>query len=360
MIEIEKYISKEKAVISASRTRDVVRTAPGVLADILEGNRDCLLRRGGSRTRISLNNIHTVVLWTKNPFNLLRNEKLYTTLNKFTNKYEGLIYLHLTVTGFGSTFIEYGIPDYRDIAEFLVECFNTKLLFPESICIRYDPFGEIGVAEDIILSNMQTSVFEDIVNKFSSIGIKSFITSRMDAVRYPFVQERIDDLGLQIYYPSDEDAIAFITQLDNICKSRQVEFKVCCDPNIRELRHRRGCVDGRIFNQLKKKYHVANPYTCTTLLHNEVTGGQRGTCRCTYSQDIGYSKGISKCYSTGFGCIYCYSQHGINKDLARNIRSEIEGFEKRLDIVIKENIQYKQLIVNRPYCQRINEKSKVL
>ena len=114
----------EKLVVSASRTRDVVCHAPGVLADILEGKIPCLLHRGAKPAAISLEQIHTLVLWTKTLFNILRNARLRQVLKRFVNEYQGLVYLHLSVTGFGSTFVEYGIPGYECLPEFLQQCFD--------------------------------------------------------------------------------------------------------------------------------------------------------------------------------------------------------------------------------------------
>lgn len=351
----------EKLVVSASRTRDVVCHAPGVLADILEGKIPCLLHRGAKPAAISLEQIHTLVLWTKTPFNILRNEKLRQVLKRFVHEYQGLVYLHLSVTGFGSTFVEYGIPGYEGLPEFLQQCFNEHIISPESVVIRYDPFCEIGIDGKIILSNMQTGLFEDIADKFSSIGTKSFITSRMDPIKYAFVTERMErKLGLKIYYPSYEKAVDFIRRLDDICSKKSLDFTVCCDlhcdcrynfeipcdkPYLHGLMNRRGCIDGRIFNRIKQE-RGQREYSASGVLHNDLTKGQRPECRCTWSRDIGYSAGIPKCFSRGSGCLYCYSQSVMSGELESEILAEINEIRRDSKAFFEKNSQYRKLLVN--------------
>lgn len=354
-------------VISASRTKDLVRNAPEILADILDGKRECLLSRGSKRVKISMRNIHTLVLWTKTPFNIMQNKPLNETLTKYVREYKGLIYLHVTVTGFGGTFVEYGIPYYKEVKESLQEIIKSRLIHKHMITVRYDPFGEIEIMPKIILSNMQIELFEEIIDEFAKLGIKSIITSRMDLKTYPYVAYNIKSLGLKIDYPSNGDAETFVAEMDESCRIRNIDFTVCCNPRCRcaynfsipcsetrlhHIMNRRGCIDSRIFNEMKMKRFPKNYELADLRLHNAVTKGQREGCRCTYSKDIGYSEGLKRCYSYGIGCIYCYAQQRLNKELFSKIAQQVSRFKQEVSKGLTQDNYYNKLIVNRFYDER--------
>ncbi|HUU53694.1 MAG TPA: hypothetical protein VMY87_02150, partial [Armatimonadota bacterium] len=77
---------KLKQVISASRRTELLAHYPDDLA--------ARLRKIGPR------NVHTVVVWTKDPRNLLEHEALRAVLSEV-----GQVFLHWTITGLGGTFL---------------------------------------------------------------------------------------------------------------------------------------------------------------------------------------------------------------------------------------------------------------
>lgn len=311
-------------VISASRTKDIVRNSPDMLASILKGERECRLSFAGKRYYLSLSNIHTLVLWTKSPFNILQNKSLFDVLNYYVKLHNGLIYLQLTVTGLGDSFIEYNIPHHRDVFSFMKNVFDSGLIFPESVKLRYDPYSKIVLPSGREITNMKPELFEEIISMFVSIGIKNFTSSEVDFVGYPQVRKRIEGLGLKIIKPSVGESVDFVEKMDRICKKYHCSFSICCNPDIPELVNREGCIDGNLFNKIKKKRYNENCNFADVRIHNEVTGGQRHKCRCTYSFDIGYSKGFTTCYKNQSGCIYCYAQQNLNEELKRKITNEIK------------------------------------
>ena len=79
---------RPRRVISASRRVELVACYPGVLA-------------GALRQKCPPDRTHSVVLWSKDPRNLLRPGPLRDTLATYRQ-----LYLHFTVTGMGGSFLE--------------------------------------------------------------------------------------------------------------------------------------------------------------------------------------------------------------------------------------------------------------
>lgn len=310
-------------VISASRTKDIVRHSPDKLTSMLKGENDCRLSFAGKSFRLSLEDIHTLVLWTKSPRNILYNKSLNEILNDYVRNYNGLIYLQLTVTGFGGSFIEYDIPYYQEVFSIIKKILETNLIFPESVKLRYDPYLKIITPNGYEITNVKSELFEEIVSCFSSIGIKNYTTSEVDFVNYPQVKKRIEGLGLNIVKPSERESTDFIQKMEQICKKYDSFFSICCNPYISEFVSRQGCIDGKLFNEIKNRRFGNDTSFADVRLHNKVTGGQRPNCFCTYSYDIGYSRGFTTCYKNQSGCIYCYSQQNMNKKLKQKIIEKI-------------------------------------
>ena len=311
-------------VISASRTKDVVRNSPDILASILRGEMECRLSFAGRNYYLSLSDVHTLVLWTKSPFNILQNKSLFDVLSYYVKFHRGLIYLQLTVTGLAGSFIEYNIPHHRSIFSFMKKIFDTGLVFPESVRLRYDPYLKIILPSGQEITNMKSELFEEIVSMFSSIGIKRYTSSEVDFANYPQVKKRIEGLGLKIVKPSAIESADFVEKMNQICKKYECSISICCNPYLPEFVNIEGCIDGNLFNKIKRERYGENCKFADIRLHNEVTGGQRPNCRCTYSFDIGYSKGFTTCYKNQSGCIYCYSQQNLNDELKRKITNEIK------------------------------------
>lgn len=311
-------------VISASRTKDIVRHSPDKLASILKGESSCRLSFAGKSFCLSLEDIHTLVLWTKSPHNILYNKSLNKILNDFVENYKGLIYLQLTVTGFGGSFIEYDIPNYKEVLSIIEKIFETNLIFPESIKLRYDPYLKIIKPNGYNITNMKSELFEEVVSCFSSIGIRNYTTSEVDFINYPQVRRRIEGLGLNIVKPSKKESIDFIQEMEQICKKYDSFFSICYNPYISELVSRQGCIDGKLFNEIKNGRYNNNLLFADVRLHNKVTKGQRPNCFCTYSYDIGYSRGFTTCYKNQSGCMYCYSQQNMNKKLRQKIVEKLK------------------------------------
>jgi hypothetical protein len=174
----------------------------------------------------------------------------------------------------------------------------------------------------------------------------------MDPNNYPSVSERIEDLGLKIHYPLENEAMDFVSKMDDVCMAYGAKFKVCCDPDVPDLMHRRGCINGKLFNAIHQKKFLKSNSFCSEERHNK-RGMQRPNCQCTYSQDIGYSKGFTMCYPRQHGCLYCYSQWGLNRKLKEKIIEEINAFKTHPLQFTKKEEWYQSLLVSQSYANRL-------
>lgn len=309
-------------IVSASRTKDMVHRSPGLLAEILLGRVPCRWGPHGPRGQVNPAHLHSVVLWTKDPRNLLDHSGLRNTLLKLHNRFEVQISLQLTATGLGGSFIEPGIPAWEDVFSNLSALFSQGWISPQAVVYRFDPFLSVRTPGGKLISNANISLFERLVSRFLSLGIPRVTASRADAVRYPRVAERVRALSLDWIHIPDEEAAQLCDRMASICGSMGADFSVCCEPQTDPLLNKWGCIDSRWLNKIKGEDFPA----ATEVPHNKI-GKQRPNCRCTYSRDIGYSPGSATCFSGGYGCLYCYSQGNAKPPHVNKILREIEAFD---------------------------------
>lgn len=322
-IYVMNRVPDQPLIISASRTKDMVRRSPDLLTDVLLGKAACRWGPHGPFGQVEPERLHSVVLWTKDPRNLLTHQPLRRALMKLRTEHSVLITLQITATGLGGSFVEPGIPYWQNVYSSLKELLAEGWIEPASVIYRFDPFLTVRTPGGNELSNAQIGLFERVCAEFLSLGIPRVTTSRADAVRYPKVAERITKLGLTWIYFEDAFAADFCRQMSDFCRSLRADFSVCCDPLIPGMTDNRGCIDARWLNQVKGN---SSP-PATEILHNKI-GKQRPPCQCTYSRDIGYSTGSATCYSGGFGCLYCYAQGNAQPPSTDQILSEIRQFDQ--------------------------------
>ena len=303
-------------VISASRTKDTVRFNATPLFHALSGRRPVRFGLNPKSAPLKLKQIGALVLWTCDPENLTAHRPLRTQLAKLVNR-GAVITLQLTVTGLANTALEPGLPEPDSVAENLVRAFDAELLSPAAVTLRYDPFAEYKLPGGKILSNANIESFESVLNIFLPLGIRRVVVSEMDYRNYDHVQKRLARLGIE---PQPLDSQGLVIEMDRMATAHDAAFSVCCHPQVEGITNRFGCIDGRHLNELADLDH-AGPFT--ERLHNEI-GKQRPACRCTYSRDIGHSKGFRNCYSFGSGCMYCYAQHGLPSYMETEVRKLLD------------------------------------
>jgi hypothetical protein len=298
---------EEKPVISASRTKDLVRVSPARLAEILRGDAPARFSLSPRLQHVPLERIGALAIWTKDPANMLHHPELREALERYVLSLRGAILLNLTVTGLGGTALEPGIPSADEVRATVEALIEGRLVCPEGIILRYDPLIRVWTPKGNQLGNISTECFESVLESFRALGVKRFKTSLVDD-RYAHVPKRLASVGLSLDLPRQNGLALFYQEMDRLCAESGARLDICCHPESFVTEKTSGCIDGFLINRLLERSHAQ--WRVSTTLHNEI-GRQRKTCRCTYSRDIGYSPGIATCFKSHGACIYCYSQRNL-------------------------------------------------
>lgn len=250
-----------RVVVSLSR-----RTEPYFHAEKLA---ELLLRRYPPER------VHTVVVWTKFPATVL--SKLHRVLSQYDQ-----VYLHLTVTGFGGTVVEPGVPPAEKVLGSIPELISF-LGDPRRLRLRPDPLATFRRGGEVY-SNLH--LVPEIIRKAASLGVKSFSSSFMTL--YPKVEERLKREGFSFIALGEEEKRYIWRHLEKVAQESGAKLFACCVPGLPKSR----CIDGYLLTLLHPRKEP-----CRT---NEAAG-QRELCGCTHSVDLGWY--TMKCPA---GCLYCY------------------------------------------------------
>jgi len=245
-----------KKIISASRRTDLVAFFPEWLSSALKGERARVNGPSGYSYNVELKpqNVHTLVLWSKNFSNLIHNKN---NLRNLVLKYDQL-YFHFTITGLGGSFIEKGVPSpSKAISQLdpLLKIAGT----PARISVRFDPivyWKEAGKIKTNLyfLEKMVTYVDPSLEEK-------------KEAARYLVEIAQRWQLNL---FSCSQDFLAAI-------------------PGIKPS----ACIDGRLLARL-------HPHQEAVSFKKDKS--QRPECHCTESVDIG-----SYTQFCPHSCLYCYA-----------------------------------------------------
>jgi len=255
-----------KKVISASRRVDLVTFYPDFMVERLE--------------EIGTENIHTLVVWTKNPQNMLAHPRLNSLLNKLTQ-----IYVLLTITGLGRTALEPSAPTTDQVFQQLPKIINF-LGSSQRLAIRYDPLIDVIYQDKIRISNIDINLFGDILDRSRLLGIKRVIVSYVTV--YQKVKKRLAQNGFKIVEHQLEEIVDFIkNKMIPLTEKLRMELSTCVLPDLTT----KGCIDGETLSGL---HPMQEP--CSKAKDRS----QRENCHCTKSIDIGQ---WFACYHN---CLYCY------------------------------------------------------
>ncbi len=233
--------------------------------------------------------MHTVVVWSKDFSNLLRNAH---GLKDLLEAYDQ-VYCHFTVTGLGGTAVEPGVPSLREALDQLPGL-TAFAGHPLRISVRFDPvlFWEDGGA---VRSNLPS--FPEIAAAAAGLGIRDIRTSfaqwygkakrRAATRRFPFVD------------PSDEEKRAHAAALAGIAAAHGLTLFACCQPALAGVPGIKpsACIDASLLESLYPGREKASP---------RKDRSQRAGCFCTESKDIG-----SYTQTCPHGCVYCYANPRI-------------------------------------------------
>ncbi len=254
-----------KKVISASRRIELLGYFPDQLMNFL-------------KARCPPEKVHTLVLWSKKPRELVHNHPL----RKFLTQYDQL-FLHFTITGMGGSFLEPGTPTLEEsvrLLPFLIDILGD----PRRVVLRFDPIVHFRLPDGKKYTNL--SHFEEILQVAKLYGISRMVLSWVSL--YPKVRARLERLGIEPLVLSQEEwekEAAFVFEKARILG---IEIFGCCIPGL----PRASCIDGAFLSLLHPQHLPAS---------TEKAKGQRVLCGCTESWDIGWY------FTCPGGCVYCYA-----------------------------------------------------
>jgi hypothetical protein len=252
-------------VLSASRRTDLVGCYPEHLIEKLKA--------------YPPEKVHTIVIWTKNPYNLIYHQNLRDILTTYSQ-----LYLHLTITGLGGTPLEPRIPPWQEVAAMIHHL--VKLVgSPARISWRFDPIITVECA-DVVFANFQ--LFPVIAKHIAQHGITVCRTSW--ASPYKKVIRRMQQKGFVLRPLSPEEQKIQAYEMEKIAGHLGMKLFYCSMEGFPRSR----CIDGELLNNLHP-----GKLSCST----RKAKGQRTRCGCTESIDIGWY--TLKC---GHGCLYCYAE----------------------------------------------------
>lgn len=253
-----------KRVISASRRIDMVACFPDELVRLLD-------------EKCPPEQTHTLVLWTKNPTNLLEHDALRNACRRYA------LYIHFTITGMGGTLLESNVPPWQEMTgllERLVEYAGSAA----RIRIRFDPIVHLRFADGTTYCNLDR--FEPIAAEARRQGVTDFSISWMDA--YKKVVSRLQKRDIFDVPVSPGRWKKEFDWLESKASEYSIRLHGCCVPGMPVSR----CIDGELLSGLHPE-----KLPCST----RKARGQRAACGCTESFDIGW---YNPC---PHGCLYCYA-----------------------------------------------------
>ena len=258
--------SSMKKIISASRRTELVAHCPDYLVQRLE--------------QVGPHRVHTLVVWTKDPANLLAHRALRDMVGRV-----GQVFVHWTVTGLGGTFVEPNVPPPQTQLA-LLDDIVALVGDPRRIHWRYDPLVS-GRRGDELVSNVDLCLFRSLAEAFARAGVPAVHISF--ATMYRKVVRRLAQAGMEFEEYAAEARHQFISALAEEAGRLDMQLITCCQPGFPMQR----CIDGELLAAL----HPANE-PCRT----ERARGQRELCGCTVSLDIGR---YLPCPNR---CLYCYAR----------------------------------------------------
>jgi hypothetical protein len=254
-----------KKVISASRRIEMLGFFPEQLAEILE-------------KRCPPDRVHTVVLWSKNPSNLIHHLKIRDCLKKYDQ-----IYLHFTVTGMGGSFLEPSVPPMDECLE-LIPAVVDFLGDPRRLRIRFDPIVHLLLPNGGRYSNLRH--FDRVARAAKAAGAGEIITSWM--APYPKVVGRLRKHRIAPVMLTESDWKKEADWLSNLTSEIGIRVSGCCVQGFAVG----SCINGGLLSRLHPNGEPSSV---------QKAKGQRPLCGCTESWDIGWY------YRCPGGCLYCYA-----------------------------------------------------
>ena len=266
-----------KTVISASRRTDLPAHYYDWLVEsfrkgVAEVSRP--YNRGVVQVDLHSEQIHTIVFWSKDFSNLLRDRERWKPYH---------LYFQFTLNHCPE--LEPNVPPLEmrlDQLQILASEWGA-----ERINWRFDPivFWERGQRNNL-------EGVERIADVAASVGIRQCTFSFM--THYAKTKSRGKRLGIEFYDPPLEQKIEIASRLTNLLMARGIVLSACCNPELLGIEGIQAarCINGPLLSRLAGE-------ACD----NRKDPSQRGSCGCTRSVEIG-----SYWMTCPHACRYCYAQ----------------------------------------------------
>lgn len=318
------------AIASMGRLVDI-RNFPDVAANVLMGRNPVLLGRGqrGTTKAINPKTVGGLVFWTKGPVDLLIDHSGLREVLETYNHYKAVVGLELSVTGFGGTFLEPGIAIPSETAAGLRRVFETGMIDPEAVVLRYDPLLRVRAPDNRILTNENTDAFEEVVSIFAPLGVKTIETKPLllggqKGDKYHHVWQRLHERKIEPLLLGEFPATFCI--LSDIARSYGMTLFSCCIKNlIPGWSHDSGCLSAKRLTHVGKRLFGESwdRLSCKNR-------PSRPGCGCSKYFDLSGVKGHKKCGSQDAACIYCTAcAKDFGVTLKEKIRAEIRAYCNR-------------------------------
>ena len=140
-------------------------------------------------------NVHTLVIWTKNPANLFEHQQLNSKIREYDQ-----LFVHLTVTGMGGSLFEPNVPSPNVVLTWL-PALVSLVESPERIRFRFDPIVHFTTKQYSDYTNRDW--FERIAPVIARVDIYNVSTSWISP--YKKVVNRLGKLGVELKHQTELD-----------------------------------------------------------------------------------------------------------------------------------------------------------
>ena len=296
------------AIASIGRLVDV-RNFPAAAAEMLLGKRPVSLGQPRSlpAQRLDPEVIGAVVFWTKGaPDFLVEQSGLREVLETY-KRLKAVVGLQLSVTGWGGTFVEPGIPTVEQVAQGLEKVLATGLIDVDAVQLRYDPLLRIRAPNGRLLGNDTPQAFEKVARPFAGLSLKYvktkfFLLGNDTHGKYRHVRERMRAFHV-IPLAAGNNLLRTYARLVDVARKHNMMLSSCCvrtEQNRPAWPHDQGCLSAARLTAVGKKLFGPS----WQRLSQAPRPSRRG-CLCSQYFDFSRLKGHRKCGSGDSACIYC-------------------------------------------------------
>jgi len=304
-------------IISASRATDIPAFYSEWLANRLAAGYAAWIHPfTGRKSYVSFARTRLLVFWSKNPQPLLARLARIETLG--FRQY----YFQYTLNDYEIERLEPQVPPLQHRIETLREI--AKRIGPEKVIWRFDPLLLGGGVTPKILADRIRRIRDGVAG-----STRRLVISFLDLARYRSVQQNVTRAKMNIRELTHDDRLELATAIGAIAREGGLSVGSCAeaiDLASWGIEHNR-CIDDRLMTRCfgddralmsflgvpPRAAGGVEPGTTTEAVRNVKDAGQRTTCQCVASKDIG------RYHTCPHQCVYCYA-NGITAGIQTSRR----------------------------------------